>query len=158
MLGTLRKLGTKGKAHSWDNMADCIFSRRALMRVRFGGVSLKLFADGEESSGSETAPRKKYQVRNKSRIEDWCTLIELKLAGKLTDLYNYLLREDLPLPAKQNLIRQIYLPKSTETYPRFENCRPISITSPMYKLVDIILNERLTQHLNKSGFYKLNSS
>ena len=170
VLQTLRKLGTKGKAHSWDNIADCIFSRRALMRVRFEGVSLKLFADGEDTSpqrlndnrdGDKTAPQenkgKKYQVKNKSRIQDWCTLIELKLAGKLTDLYNYLLREDLPLPAKQNLIRQIYLPKSTETYPRFENCRPISITSPMYKLIDIVLNDRLTAHLN-DGHYRLNSS
>ena len=78
------------------------------------------------------------RVENKAAVADWITLIELKLAAKLADYYNYLLREDLPLPAKQNLIRQIYLPKSTETYPRFENCRPISITSPMYKLIDIV--------------------
>ena len=46
VLQTLRKLGTKGKAQSWDNIADSIFSQRALMRVRFNGVSVKEFADG----------------------------------------------------------------------------------------------------------------
>ena len=55
VLDTIRKLGTKGKAQSWDNVADVIFSRRALMRVRFNGVSLKEFADGEsqEEEGEE---------------------------------------------------------------------------------------------------------
>ena len=43
-------------------------------------------------------------------------LVELRLAGILADFYNHLLREDLPLPAKQNLIRQIYLPKSANLY------------------------------------------
>ena len=49
VLQTMRKLGTKGKAQSWDNIADCIFSHRALMRVRFNGVSVKEFADGDSS-------------------------------------------------------------------------------------------------------------
>ena len=56
------------------------------------------------------------------------------------------------------MIRQIYLPKSDEAYNRFENCRPISITSPIYKIIDMILNDRLTSYLNHNDFYKLNSS
>ena len=54
VLQTIRKLGTKGKAHSWDNVADCIFSRRALMRVRFNGVSLQEFADGDRDSEGDS--------------------------------------------------------------------------------------------------------
>ena len=120
MLQTLRKLGTKGKAHSWDNVADCIFSRRALMRVRWNGLSLQQFAgeedDHENARQKEVRGHRKVQVKNKRAICDFVTMVELKLAGKLTDLYNYLLREDLPLPAKQNLIRQIYLPKTSAVY------------------------------------------
>ena len=85
-------------------------------------------------------------------------MIEDKLSITLRNYFNYLLSNDLDLPAKQNLIRQIYLPKSNDSLHRFENCRPISITSPIYKIIDLILNKQLTSFINKNDVYKLNSS
>ncbi len=76
----------------------------------------------------------------------------------MTQFFNFLLRHNLPLPAKQNLIRQIYLPKSKEALQCFANCRPISITSPIYKLMDTILQERLTTFINRDSSYALDSS
>ena len=133
VLDTIRKLGKKQKASSWDNVKDTIFSRRAFKRLRFNGTS--------------------FQDYIQSDTEDkWHTLIENKLATTLQRYFNHLLEENKPLPAKQNLIRQIYLPKSEDQLRRFENCRPISITSPIYKVIDSILNARLTSQLNEDGF------
>ena len=89
---------------------------------------------------------------------NWLSLVENRLALILTGFFNHLLANDLPLPAKQNLIRQIYLPKSKDPLQRFENCRPISITSPIYKLVDIVLNKKLTAFLDSNDLYKLDTS
>lgn len=50
------------------------------------------------------------------------------------------------------------MPKSKDKLQRFQNCRPISITSPIYKLIDIILNIKLTHFLNSDGSYKLDTS
>ena len=36
--------------------------------------------------------------------------------------------------------------------------RPISITSPIYKLIDIILNKKLTAFLDSNDLYKLDTS
>ena len=90
--------------------------------------------------------------------DKWTHLIEDALSESLTDYFNHLLANNLPLPAKQNLIKQIYLPKSKDTLQRFQNCRPISITSPIYKLIDIILNIKLTSFLNSDDSYKLDTS
>ena len=67
-------------------------------------------------NGQKTVGNGRKALKNKAAVQDFITMVELKLAGILTDYYNYLLRNDLPLPAKQNLIRQIYLPKTSEVY------------------------------------------
>ena len=82
VLQTMRKLGTKNKAHSWDNVQDVIFAPCAYKRVRFNGTSCEEFCASKRDEHT------------------WVTLIELKLAAKLTAYYNHLLRNDLPLPAK----------------------------------------------------------
>ena len=137
----MRILGKKKKAHSWDHIQDIIFSPRVYKRMTIQDMSFNSFV----------------KIGNNTE-EQWSKMIEDKLASTLTVYFNHLLRNDLKLPAKQNLIRQIYLPKSKDTLQSFYNCRPISITSPMYKIIDIILNERLTAFLNSDNYYKLDSS
>ena len=82
VLQTMRKLGTKNKAQSWDNVQDVIFASRAYKRVRFNGTSCSEFCASKRDEHA------------------WVALIELKLAAKLTAYYNHLLSNDLPLPAK----------------------------------------------------------
>ena len=118
-----------------------MFSKRAYKRMLFGGSPLHEFLQTEGNSE-----------------DHWHGQIENRLAVNLQEYFNHLLENDLELPAKQNLIRQVYLPKSQNEYYRFENCRPISITSPIYKIVDMILNQRLTAFINSQEIYKLNSS
>ena len=69
-----------------------------------------------QTGKTQTHGERKKALKNKAAVQDFITMVELKLAGILTDYYNHLLRNDLPLPAKQNLIRQIYLPKTSEVY------------------------------------------
>ena len=62
----------------------------------------------------------------------------------------------MELPCKQNLLEQIYLPKDDNIYKTFDNARPITKTSPIYKLLDTIINTKLNEELkNKEGEYRL---
>ncbi len=52
---------------------------------------------------------------------------------------------------KQNMLEQIYIPKDKSAYKNFNNSRPITKTSPIYKLLDTILNRRLQKALIDSS-------
>ena len=75
------------------------------------------------------------------------------------ELYlNYCINNLHTLPFKQNLLEQIYIAKDDNQWKNFYNSRPITKTSPIYKLLDTILNQKLTEDLNKNGKWKLNPS
>ena len=60
------------------------------------------------------------------------------------------------MTCKQNLLEQIYIPKDQGNYKTFDNARPITKTSPIYKLIDTIINMKLNQELaDKDGKYRL---
>ena len=73
--------------------------------------------------------------------------IEEKLSENLAAYLNDCLVNREKLPYKQNLLEQIYLPKEDSLYVSFDNSRPITKSSPIYKLLDCILNERLKEEI-----------
>ena len=68
-----------------------------------------------------------------------------ELADKLSLYLNFCIKEKTRLPYNQDLLQQIYLPKDDSDWKTFYNSRPITKTSPMYKLLDTILNEELVK-------------
>ena len=80
----------------------------------------------------------------------------MTIAGKLTTYLNYCIQEKPKLLYNQNLLEQIYIPKDDSEWKTFYNARPITKTSPIYKLLDTILNERLQQELYNDKQWKLN--
>ena len=52
--------------------------------------------------------------------------------------------------AEQNKLEQLFIPKNKKEYANFSNSRPITKTSPIYKILDKILNERLWRELNNN--------
>ena len=73
--------------------------------------------------------------------------MEFLIARKMTTYLNYILRNQEKMMFKQNMLEQIYLPKDKSIYKNFNNSRPITKTSPIYKLLDTILNKRLQRAL-----------
>ena len=82
--------------------------------------------------------------------------INLTIAGKLTTYLNHCIQEEPKLLYNQNLLEQIYIPKDDSEWKTFYNARPNTKTSPIYKLLDTILNERLQQELYNDKQWKLN--
>ena len=54
-------------------------------------------------------------------------------------------------------MEQIYIPKDNSEWKCFYNARPITKTSPIYKLLDTILNDKLKKELEGCNGYKLNN-
>ena len=52
----------------------------------------------------------------------------------------------------------MYIAKDDSNWKCFHNSRPITKTSPIYKLLDTILNNKLGEELNENGKWKLNMS
>ena len=69
--------------------------------------------------------------------------VKYRIAKNLTKYLNYIMENNLTLQCKQNLLEQIYLPKENGSYKTFDNARPITKTSPIYKLLDTIINLKL---------------
>ena len=88
LVDAMRILGKKKKAYSWDHIQDIIFSPRIYRRMTIKDMSFNSFV----------------KIGNNTE-EEWSKMIEDKLASTLTAYFNHLLRNDLQLPAKQNLIR-----------------------------------------------------
>ena len=61
---------------------------------------------------------------------------------------NYCLVNESQLPFRQNLLEQLYIAKDDSNWKCFYNARPITKTSPVYKLLDTILNTKLVEELN----------
>ena len=55
------------------------------------------------------------------------------------------------LPFEQNLLEQIYIAKDENEWKCFHHGRPITKTSPVYKLLDTILTSRLQKQMNETG-------
>ena len=51
---------------------------------------------------------------------------------------------------------KIYFPKKNPAFPTFDNSRPITKTSPIYKLLETILNEKLKKQLDSNQLQKIN--
>lgn len=49
----------------------------------------------------------------------------------------------------------MFIAKDNNIYKTFINARPITITSPIYKLLDKTLKNRLTEELNPNNNFKL---
>ena len=73
----------------------------------------------------------------------WVSHVRFILARNMTRYINYYLQEKTELPYNQNTLEQIYIPKDNNYYKSFDNARPITKTSPIYKLIDTILDLRL---------------
>ena len=56
------------------------------------------------------------------------------------------------------MLEQIYIPKDNSEWKTFYNARPITKTSPIYKLLDIIMNNRLRKELWQDGKFILNNN
>ena len=82
--------------------------------------------------------------------------VQHRLAEKLTEYLNYCTHEETKLLFDQNLLQQIYIPKDDSDWRTFHNSRPITKTSPLYKLLDTILNEILQKELYEGRKRKLN--
>ena len=80
-----------------------------------------------------------------------------EIAWRLVKYLNYVLENEEELPFKQNVLEQIYIAKDDNDWKCFYNARPITKTSPIYKLLDTILNNRLKEDLNETGHFKLNN-
>ena len=65
---------------------------------------------------------------------------------------------NVALSHNQNILEQIYIAKDNNNYKSFDNIRPITKTSPIYKLLDTILDLRLKEELNKNGQFLLDRS
>ena len=50
----------------------------------------------------------------------------------------------------------MYFPKNTPEFPNFDNSRPITKTSPIYKLLEIILDNRIKKQLAENQSHKIN--
>ena len=82
--------------------------------------------------------------------------VQWNLAKKLTEYLNFCIKEKSRLLYNQDLLQQIYLPKDNSEWKTFYNERPITKTSPMYKLLDTILNNILQRELYSGKEWKLN--
>ena len=114
----MRKIG-KNKAVSYDGLTDLLFQRKHYLSISYHGT---LPEDNEHS---------KMNHQN---------IIQKTIAEKLTEYLNYCIKEQPRLLYNQDLLEQIYIPKDDSDYKTFYNSRPITKTSPMYKLLDTILN------------------
>ena len=65
------------------------------------------------------------------------------MVKNLITYFNDVLTSGKGLSYNQNLLEHTYIPKDNSIYKNFENVSPITKTSPKYKLLDTILNERL---------------
>ena len=81
--------------------------------------------------------------------------MEKRLANNLSTFLNNHIKGGGQLPYDQNLLEQIYIQKDDNVYKSFDNARPITKTSPIYKLLDTILNHKLNQNLNKHKEFRL---
>ena len=64
------------------------------------------------------------------------------LVERITDYLNEVIGKN-EWPYDQSLLEQIFIPKGGDNYHNFDNARPITKTSPLYKLLDTILSNRL---------------
>ena len=76
----------------------------------------------------------------------------------MTKYLNYCLERGIDLPHNQNLLEQIYIPKDDNFFKSFDNARPITKASPIYKLIDTILDLRLKKELKGKHDYLLDRS
>ena len=76
-------MGRKKKAHSWDNIADIIFTSRVYKRMIIADTSFDDFIRADNNSEAE-----------------WIKVVESRLSLILTNFFNHLLSNNLPLPAR----------------------------------------------------------
>ena len=88
---------------------------------------------------------------NDQRDEELIKIIRHKMAIRLAAYLNHTIQNEDKLPYEQNLLEQIYIAKDDNEWKCFHNARPITKTSPIYKLLDTILNNRLKKELNNTG-------
>ena len=78
------------------------------------------------------------------------------IAENLSKYIDKYAKDRLELPHKQNLVRQIFINKNQEGPQTFSNNRPISITSTIYKIIEIMIHKRMTIEEKEGHVKKLN--
>ena len=71
--------------------------------------------------------------------------------------YNNRISTNEELIGGHNVLEQVFIPKKTNQICTFDNSRPITITSPIYKILDSILNARLWKELKEGKNSKINA-
>ena len=114
----------KNKATSVDEVVDTIFKEEAwkLLSTKLG-------------------------AKEKKEIEEKADEIEDTLAENLAEYYNKCLKEKGKLAANQNRLEQIYLQKKETFWKNLDIARPITKTSPFYKLLETIICEKLVEEM-----------
>ena len=82
--------------------------------------------------------------------------VEQYLTIRLQYYLNHCIKEETKLMFNQDLLEQIYIPKDKSEWKCFYNARPITKTSPLYKLLDTVLNTQLQEELFEGHHWKLN--
>ena len=75
---------------------------------------------------------------------------------QLAIYYNRCIQNDWTLSNDHNKIRQIFLKKEGIEYHAFSNCRPISITSVIYKTLENVILKKMKIEEYKKNVGKLN--
>ena len=136
MLEAMKKIGVN-KASSYDGMMDIIFQTEQYHKVKIRGE--KPERDSERTD----------KQRHKKEVQE-------ELAEKLSHYLNFCIKEKTKLMYNQDCLEQIYIPKDSSEWKCFYNARPITKTSPLYKLLDTIMNLKLQKELYHGKQWKLN--
>ena len=130
----------KDKANSVDGLLDLMYQDKEHMAIVMDRVKEQI-----RDCGFKEAKR----IKEKALEE-----LQDTLAQNLATYYNEIIEGD-EFPHRQGLLEQIFIPKDDSRYKSFDNSRPITKTSPVYKLLDTVLNNRLKKELNPGGKFIL---
>ena len=88
--------------------------------------------------------------------KQWRTRVLTPITNNLAQYIDKYAKDRLELPYKQSHVRQIFINKNTEGPQTFSNNRPISITSTIYKVIEIMINKRMIREEKENNIKKLN--
>ena len=74
----------------------------------------------------------------------------------MTEYFNHCLKHKDKLYCKQNKLEQLFIAKTETEWQSFDIARPITKTSPIYKLLDTLLNDILWDSLLTNNVYGVN--
>ena len=117
----------KDKALSVDGISDIIFKKKTWQQI--GIQELDKIIGKQELTITE----KKVQESE----------IGWKIAKKLQEYYNQKITYNQELMGNHNLLEQLFIPKVKDEVATFDSSRPITKSSCIYKVLDIIINKRL---------------